>query len=102
MILPDGFSKYGNSFITSDDNQYGFYFLRDYNLINYSSYIYPNVSINKECSNISDLANYIKLLNQDYVIQVASDYYDDEICAQLKKYGLKYISAKELFDLYFM
>lgn len=51
---------------------------------------------------VYSLLDFIKLLNQDYVIQVASDYYDDEICAQLKKYGLKYISAKELFDLYFM
>lgn len=63
LILPDGFSKYGNSFITSDDNQYGFYFLRDYNLINYSSYIYPNISSNKVCNSIEDLANTIKLLN---------------------------------------
>ena len=63
LKLPKDFIKLGNYLIQNGDNQYGFYYSKNLQITNYSSYIYPNVSINKECSNISDLANYIKLLN---------------------------------------
>ena len=74
LKLPDGFYKLGDSLFKNDNNQYGFAYCNPLNVTNYSSYIYPDFSIQQKFDNLRDLANSIQLLNPNCKIW----YYEDD------------------------